>query len=211
MTDSPKGPTGDMKHDDGKSRVDLIDPQFTINLGHVMAYGAKKYAEESWKTDVANPIPRYLAAAMRHILAFANGQLTDEESGLPALSHAACSLMMLQYHAAREQAAATQLMNDLREVLARHAMSGEIHIILGDNTDTDEGETDEGETDEGETDEGETDVQAKNYRFVGDSRPRAAHVAGGPEHDAKRSNCRECPIQPWCPHGNAGRNRAGRS
>lgn len=196
MTDSPKGPTDDMKHDDGKSRVDLIDPQFTINMGHVMAYGAKKYAEGSWKTGVANPIPRYLAATMRHILAFANGQLTDEESGLPTLSHAACSLMMLQYHAGREQAAATQLMNDLREVLARHAMSGEIHIILGDNTDTDEGET---------------DVHAKNYRFVGDSRPCAAHVAGGPEHDAKRSNCRECPIQPWRPYGNAGRNRAGRS
>lgn len=184
MTDTPKtSPTGDMKHDDGKSRVDLIDPQFTINMGHVMAYGAKKYAEDSWKTNVANPIPRYLAASMRHLLAFANGQLTDEESGLPTLSHAACSLMMLQYHADREQAAATQLMNDLREVLARHAMSGEIHIILGDNTDTDEGDT---------------DVQAGNYRTVGDSKPRANHVARGPKHDAEHHDCRGCRINDLC-------------
>lgn len=189
MTDTPKtGPTGDMKHDDGKSRVDLIDPQFTINMGHVMAYGAKKYAEDSWKTNVANPIPRYLAASMRHLLAFASGQLTDEESGLPTLSHAACSIMMLQHHVEREQASTDQLLADLKEVLERHAVSGEIHIILGDNTDTDEGDT---------------DVQAGNYRTVGNSKPRASHVAGGSKHNAEHHDCRNCPVAPFCPRSHA--------
>lgn len=184
MTDTPKtSPRGDMKHDDGKSRVDLIDPQFTINMGYVMAYGAKKYAEESWKTDVANPIPRYLAASMRHLLAFASGQLTDEESGLPTLSHAACSLMMLQHHVEREQANADRLLADLKEVLERHAMSGEIHVILGDNTDTDEGDT---------------DVQAGNYRTVGDSKPRANHVAGRPKHNVEHHDCGSCSIRSIC-------------
>lgn len=87
-----------MKHDAGKSRVDLIDPKFILDMGDVMAYGAQKYHEDAWKTEVERPMPRYLAAALRHILAFADGQRLDDESGLPTLSHAACCIMMLQYH-----------------------------------------------------------------------------------------------------------------
>lgn len=118
MTDKPK----DMKFDEGKPRVELIEPEFIMNMGRVMGHGAKKYREQSWKTDVANPAQRYLGAALRHLLDAAAGKLIDDDSGLPTLSHAACSVMMLQYHLTRpEPVVARGNLEELARIIAKEA------------------------------------------------------------------------------------------
>lgn len=85
-----------IKHDSGKSRVDLIEPQFILGVGDVMHYGAKKYTAHNWKNNLA--VERLYAAAQRHLLAFWSGEIHDAESGLSHLYHASTNLMMLDFY-----------------------------------------------------------------------------------------------------------------
>ena len=87
----------DLKYDDGKPRVDLIEPDFILGVARILTYGAKKYTPNSWKTSVKDPMNRYYAAAMRHLLAWKCGDKTDNETGENHLYHAACNLMFMAY------------------------------------------------------------------------------------------------------------------
>lgn len=89
-----------VKHDQGKPRMDLIRPEFTLELGKALAYGADKYNEKHGE------IPNYLkgggfnyskilASLERHIAQWKGGENTDEESGLSHLAHAAVNVMFL--------------------------------------------------------------------------------------------------------------------
>ena len=84
------------KHDKDKVRLDLITPDFIIEVGKVLTFGANKYAPESWK-QVPNLQDRYYAATLRHLLAYRNGIKVDSETGLSHLAHAACNIMFLMY------------------------------------------------------------------------------------------------------------------
>lgn len=81
-----------------KPRLDLIEPQFLNEIGRVLAYGAKKYAEDSWK-NVPGGLTAYYAACLRHLAAWADGEENDKESTLPHLAHAATNIMFLMYFA----------------------------------------------------------------------------------------------------------------
>ncbi len=81
------------KKDKGKVMVELVDPQFIIDIGKVLTFGAVKYEVENWRKGL--PWKRTLGAVLRHILAWARGEDNDPESGLSHLSHAACNLMFL--------------------------------------------------------------------------------------------------------------------
>jgi hypothetical protein len=59
----------------------------------VLKFGADKYAEHNWRKGFAWSRP--LAAAMRHLTAFNDGEDKDPESGLSHLAHAACCIMFL--------------------------------------------------------------------------------------------------------------------
>ena len=59
----------------------------------VLKFGAIKYAEHNWRKGFTWSRP--LAAAMRHITAFNDGEDKDPESGLSHLAHAACCIMFL--------------------------------------------------------------------------------------------------------------------
>lgn len=87
----------DMKFDNNKPRMDLIEPEFLEGIAKVLTLGASKYAPDSWKTQVYEPERRYYAAALRHLAAWKKGEKTDPESGLSHLYHAACNLMFLGY------------------------------------------------------------------------------------------------------------------
>lgn len=87
----------DMKFDNNKPRMDLIEPEFLEGMAKVLTLGASKYAPDSWKTQVSAPKRRYYAAALRHLVAWKKGEKTDSESGLSHLYHAACNLMFLGY------------------------------------------------------------------------------------------------------------------
>lgn len=86
----------DMKFDNGKTRYDLLPWKGVEGAARVMTYGAKKYRDNSWRTSVRNPVPRYYSALIRHLAAFFTGEGFDEESGMHHLDHAMANLLMLR-------------------------------------------------------------------------------------------------------------------
>lgn len=83
-----------VKYDSGKPRWDLLPLKATTKIVEVLTYGAQKYAPDNWR-HVQEPKRRYYAAAMRHIVSWAQGERLDPESGQPHLAHAACCLLFL--------------------------------------------------------------------------------------------------------------------
>lgn len=82
-----------IKHDSGKSRIDLLPPLPLVDIGKVAAYGAQKYAPRNWEKGM--PWGRMYAAAQRHLLAFWSGEDNDSESGLSHLAHAGFNILAL--------------------------------------------------------------------------------------------------------------------
>lgn len=66
------------KKDEGKPRMDLIPAGWIKVLAAVVTAGAQKYGENTWP-QVPNGINRYYAALMRHLLAYRDGELCDED------------------------------------------------------------------------------------------------------------------------------------
>lgn len=81
--------------DEGKPMVQLIDPKFLLEVGQVMAFGAKKYAPNNFKKGIE--YTRLAGSVLRHVLYFLSGENHDPESGLTHLAHAGASLMMLHW------------------------------------------------------------------------------------------------------------------
>ena len=90
------------KYDSGKPRFSLIDPKFMLEFAQVMTMGAEKYGADNWKT-IENAIPRYKDALHRHMNAFEQGKMDDEESGLSHLAHVAANAMFLHWLAHNPQ------------------------------------------------------------------------------------------------------------
>ena len=89
------------KNDNGKNRLDLICPEFIEAVGEVLTFGAEKYEPNSWQ-NIEDGANRYYAAAMRHLIAWRKGELTDPESGLSHLAHVACNMMFLSFYENKE-------------------------------------------------------------------------------------------------------------
>lgn len=85
-----------IKQDHNKVRVDLVEPSFIMTIGKIMTYGIEEqgYVEGSWR-EVPDPINRYYAALMRHILAWRDGEKYDPQSGYHHLAHAGANVMIL--------------------------------------------------------------------------------------------------------------------
>lgn len=90
------------KYDSGKPQFSLIDPKFMLEFAQVMTMGAEKYGADNWKT-IENAIPRYTDALHRHLNAFEQGKMDDEESGLAHLAHVAANAMFLYWLALNPQ------------------------------------------------------------------------------------------------------------
>jgi hypothetical protein len=88
----PPAADAGVKHDDGKSRMDLLSPVWLEGVGQVLSFGAKKYGDHNWRRGLT--LCRLLAAALRHTFKFLAGENLDPESGLPHLHHASACLMM---------------------------------------------------------------------------------------------------------------------
>lgn len=87
----------DMKHDQGKPRMDLlIDgcPRALEAVAGILTFGAEKYADHSWQ-GVDRGEERYKAALLRHLTAVSKGEATDSESGMSHLAHAACNALFI--------------------------------------------------------------------------------------------------------------------
>lgn len=84
---------GGLKHDGNKPPVDLLSTDALEQIARVLGFGATKYARHNWRKGIA--WSRVVAAAMRHLLAWKDGEDLDEESGLSHLAHAGCCVMFL--------------------------------------------------------------------------------------------------------------------
>lgn len=82
------------KHDQDKPMWNLLPWLAQTEVVKVLTFGAQKYDDDNWR-KVPNPKKRYLAAAFRHMVAWATGEKLDPESGLHHLAHAICCLMFL--------------------------------------------------------------------------------------------------------------------
>lgn len=85
-----------IKLDKGKLRWDLVPWKHFEDVVGVISYGAEKYSVNNWQglEDFDN---RFFAASLRHLMAWRQGALIDEESGLPHLAHAICGLLFLMH------------------------------------------------------------------------------------------------------------------
>ena len=93
-TNIDKKPSGSaLKFDADKLPVNLLSSEALMQTAAVLKFGADKYAEHNWRQGFAWSRP--LAAAMRHIMAFNDGEDKDPESGLSHLAHAMCCIMFL--------------------------------------------------------------------------------------------------------------------
>jgi hypothetical protein len=68
---------------------DAIEP-----VVDVLTYGANKYERDNWRR-VRNADQRYIAAALRHISAYQQGEELDQETLMPHVAHAVCCLLFI--------------------------------------------------------------------------------------------------------------------
>lgn len=90
----PLGEEIGVKHDSGKPDYSLLPFHGLEEVVHVLTYGARKYSRDNWR-QVEPHKERYTAAALRHLTAYARGEVTDPESGLHHLAHAVTSLLYI--------------------------------------------------------------------------------------------------------------------
>lgn len=79
------------KDDAGKPRTDLLPVDALIEVSHVLAFGAQKYAPYNWQ---GLSVSRLYGASLRHLWAWWRGEDADPETGHPHLAHAACCVLM---------------------------------------------------------------------------------------------------------------------
>jgi hypothetical protein len=91
-TDKDNGLT---KHDNGKLRLDLVEPTFLEGMAEVLRWGAKQYGDDNWKKG--SNWRRIGASALRHFVKWFRGQDVDEETGINHLYHCAVNLMFLAH------------------------------------------------------------------------------------------------------------------
>lgn len=89
----PKPQGTALKYDDHKAPMSLLSSEALHQTAMVLAFGKQKYAAHNWRGGFEWSRP--LSAALRHILAFQDGEDRDPESGLSHLAHAMCCLMFL--------------------------------------------------------------------------------------------------------------------
>lgn len=82
-----------IKHDQGKNRLELLSSHAIEEIGKVLTFGAKKYADHNWRGGLT--YSRCLGATFRHLFAYLRGENKDPETGLSHISHALCELMFL--------------------------------------------------------------------------------------------------------------------
>ena len=78
-----------------KPRLDLIPLNALTYIALGLQEGARKYGSASWRDVDSVDLAQYVAATMRHLMAYADGEDTDPESGNPHLAHAMASLAIM--------------------------------------------------------------------------------------------------------------------
>lgn len=85
--------TGAVKDNRGKPNVELLPSKPLLAVGRVLGVGARKYKPNNWRLGLS--WTQTLGSALRHILAFADGEDIDPESGECHIDNALCQLLFL--------------------------------------------------------------------------------------------------------------------
>lgn len=86
-----KGPAGD-----AKSPLHLLPPEFLHATAKVLALGGRKYGPWNWRNTSAKlECQTYVSAILRHVMAYQDGEDTDQESGESHIAHIAASCAIL--------------------------------------------------------------------------------------------------------------------
>lgn len=81
-------------YDDGKPPLANLPPAGIAAVAQVQAYGHRKYKDfNNYRKGME--ASRQASCAMRHIMAYMNGEDKDSESGESHLAHAACRLLFM--------------------------------------------------------------------------------------------------------------------
>jgi len=88
-------PLGAVRFDQGKPRMDLLDPTFLEGVAAVLTMGAEKYSPNNWKKGFN--YSRMSSSLFRHLTAWMKGEDVDSESGLPHMHHIACNCMFIDW------------------------------------------------------------------------------------------------------------------
>lgn len=95
----PAPPVGiDPKAGAGAAKIpfDAIPWAVVAEAAVGMGEGAVKYGAHNWRESGGVQVMTYAAAAMRHLVSFITGEDTDPASGLPHVTKAISSLMVLR-------------------------------------------------------------------------------------------------------------------
>lgn len=74
-----------------KPRLSLVSPWALVRIAWVYTRGAKKYGEHNWQKGM--PYSRYLDSAERHLIAWKQGEKTEDH-----LAMACWNLMAIMHH-----------------------------------------------------------------------------------------------------------------
>lgn len=85
-----------VKNDQNKPPLSMIPREGLELAAKAFAYGAAKYTRGNFR-ESGMAWSRLVDAAMRHLVAMANGEMVDPESGNEHLAHALASLNMLAF------------------------------------------------------------------------------------------------------------------
>lgn len=85
--------TGGVKHDNGKPDYSLLTRPMLESMIGALMHGERKYQRGNFKQGFTNT--RLVAAAMRHLMAYLDGEDLDPESGVSHLGHAQAAIGML--------------------------------------------------------------------------------------------------------------------
>jgi len=83
-----------MKFDTDKRDFTLLPWDSVEQIVEVLEFGAQKYSRDNWRY-VDDAKHRYTKAALRHMVAYAKGEIDDPESGKPHLAHLGCCILFL--------------------------------------------------------------------------------------------------------------------
>lgn len=81
-----------IKFDGDKRDFTLLPWSSVEEIVKVLEFGARKYHRDNWKKVASD---RYVKAAFRHLVAYSQGEINDQESGLPHMAHLGCCVLFL--------------------------------------------------------------------------------------------------------------------
>jgi hypothetical protein len=107
------------KFDDSKCMVQLLNMPTLYGEALVLTIGAKKYGANNWKLFTIEDKHRFVGAMLRHLMAYANGELFDQETGLSHLYHLRCESSFADYMDIQAGLVPDPMGIDVKSLLAR--------------------------------------------------------------------------------------------